>query len=181
MMAGESNYQYRPTPVIGTGDPVTVGDLLTMARNVNNTKAFGVVHKMRSQPFWPWVYSADSHTDELVTLVMAPVFIPEGFETIRWTLGHKRTGGGSTVAWKLYCTDHLYIGPQNAIDTDKLGPDYTSDTLTTNQDNWFPEHGLLDIVRDEATGLSFLLLTSQNGDGSTRGAINALDATPRIE
>lgn len=180
-MAAESNYQYRPTPVIDTGDPISVGDLLTLARNANNTKAFGKVHKLRGQPFFPWIYSPDSNTNEYVVAPFAPLFVPEGFTSVRWTLCHKRTAGADAITWRLYSTDRMYVGPEDGIDTDLLGSDFASDSLVTDADTWFPEHGLCDLVRDEATGLTWLLLTAQNGDSGTQGAASALDATPRVE
>ena len=179
-MTAEANYQYRATPVVGTGDPVSVGDVLTMARNINNTKAFGAVQKIRGQAFYPWCYSTDTKTTEIVTLVMCPVFIPEGCTSLTWTLTHKRTAGGDTIDWTLYCLDQLYIGPQDPIDTDRAGVNRTSDRIQCDQGTWYPQTSTLNIVRAEDSGMSWFILTSKNGDGSTRGAICSLDITPRI-
>jgi|TARA_Y100000310_G_scaffold153357_1_gene152768 hypothetical protein len=180
-MTAESNYQYRPTPLIDTGSPITVGHLLTMARNINNAKGHAKVHKLRGQPLFPWVYSEDTNTNEWVNLVMVPAFVPEGYTSLRWTMCHKRTAGTDGTRWQLYSTDRLYVGPQNGIDTDRLGPNFASSSMVSQVDTWFPEHALLDLVRDEATGLTWLVLTSTNGDASTRSAMCSLDATPRIE
>tara|TARA_Y100000310_G_scaffold132_1_gene181 strand:+ start:5329 stop:5742 length:414 start_codon:yes stop_codon:yes gene_type:complete len=134
---------------------------------------------LRSQICFPAWTSVDSNTDEYIIGLFGPTEFPDGFNKILWTLGHRRTAGAGTIAWKLKTQTDPYLGPVEVFDSDFQSFDGFSNTITTTSDSHVISHSFLNLPSSPlGSDFTYLILSATNSNGTTRGEITTLDMKP---
>lgn len=166
--------QYRPISdyEVSVDDALTVRAVRDTSDSINNYVRYiasGV--KLRTWFCIPCVFSADStNTNENVTAIFCPVYVPARFNSFRVFAHTKRTTGAGTITWKVYSYYQPYTGPL-IMDTTKIGQ-YDVMSWATNSDAW-DDH--TDVGSHIKSGKDvWFMLTSQNQSGS-RGKLGSLD------
>lgn len=181
-MAATYTEQYRAATSLqaSTDDALSVRHARELERGANNYKGHVAVFKTLQAIFPPQarLTSPDSSTTETVKGIWVGREIGDGFSAVRCTIGHCRSAGTSTTTWRLYCCRQLYIGT-DAFSSSYLGKFYQSnDSLVTDSDTHaVTPSSNLTIERDTA-GLSWFVLTAENGDASTSSYLTSIDIWP---
>ncbi len=210
-MSDKNDYQYRAITKLETaqGNPLSLRYIRDMERNINNYRAKVGCHKLISD-MWPidspmtsftdesGVFGNVGPTDELVRMIFAPRYVPDGYNYMLVQSNHIRTDGGGTTTWRLHATGSLYVGSSasfsgsgytyaapntvsNALfDEDLFKLTQTHEWVTNSGSNVI-EIGVFDCsVRDNNNKVWFIL-TSQNSTDSTFSSLWNLDVTPLTE
>lgn len=189
-------------PVIPPGDPrrqyylmdprfteANVSLSISMVRSMegavdNYTKYVGN-HKIVGQPCVPEWASHDSTTEERVIMPFSYRNVPDGFLDFIVVLHHYRTQGTGTTDWRVYCARKPYSGPV-VMDPVALGAFRKVCTIQTSESDLRRSATTLRITRGRAGSdpvASWLVLTAENSDSSTRSALTSIDVWPytRVE
>lgn len=174
--------QYRPIADTMTcaDDALSVRTLRDFADNLNNYFMFVGNHKTIGQICVPEWKSHSGTTDERVIVPFAWRHVPDGHRRFALVLHHYRTDGSGSVTWRMYCSGGLYSGDVT-MDTSLLLPGYSVGTITTSESDIRRSTDLFSIVRGlgpYGNDVCWFVLTAQNSDGSTRGAITSIDLWP---
>ncbi len=183
-MASVYVQQYRPVTdrETGTEDGLNVRAIRDLADSLNNWARWGGGReKIISEMCIPkWESKDGANVNENVIAVFAPRLIPHGFTKFSVTMGHERFVGAGvdSVDWKLYATSHIYLGDV-IMDTTALSVDYSSTTITTDNNN----HAI-DVTQDleipaqmSITSGVWFVLTAEN-TLNTRSRLTSIDVTP---
>lgn len=124
---------------------------------------------------------SDQADVERVHLVWGPYYIPEHCDALSVTMFHQRVSGSGagSVVWRLYCSSSLYVAA-STLDSGKLGSAFESGTIaTSSSDTLAPAESTraIGVMRDPASGYSYLALTSEASDAGTIATITNLDIT----
>jgi hypothetical protein len=180
-MASHSERQYRPvsTNETSTDDALSVRIYNDMADGINNAHYHACCHKLRSSVCFPHWSSWDNYTAQHVIAVFSPIYVPDGYSDFLFTIGHYRSAGSGSIIWRLKSSMKPYTGTIEEFDGSYLSTDAWSTTVTTTEDSHEIEHGFLNQPTTLAGGEDvFFVLTAQNSNGTTRGAITTLDIKP---
>lgn len=181
-MTASYTEQYRAVSTRETQnlDALSVRAIWDIANNLNNTKGNVQNFCIRSEIYPPGCFvSLLGDTNEKVRRIFAPVFLPRGYSTFYVTVGHYRSAGTGTTAWKLYASGNLYQG-STTIDTTKLLRGYDSVSWSTSSGTHaIAKSGTLRAVMS-TSGLVWLLITADNSDGATVSNITSFAVWPVI-
>jgi hypothetical protein len=214
----DRDYQYRAVSNLETkqGQPLTVRFIRDMERNINNYKSRVGCHKLISD-MWPadgemTSFQATSGalpgslqpTQEMVKMLFAPRYVPDGYSHMLVQSNTVRTAGSGTTIWRLRAVTALYrddnsgyslttypspattYSDANSIADIFFDATYfdaldTCTIATTNSGSDVRVNEIFECtVRDDLQRVWFIL-TSQNDDDTTFSRMWNLDVTPLTE
>ncbi len=179
-MSSIANAQWRPVTraETATDDAMSVRVWSDMADSHNNAKHHALVNPLRDDICFPPWTSRDNTITQHVIAIFAPVYVPDGYNRIRWHINHRRIAGTSTIVWRMKTHQGLYIGDQITYEPTKLIGSSHNNSITTNQNTWEPEWNTMQIEPTEQDSTVWIMITAQNGDTPTRGEFCGLKIIP---
>lgn len=153
--------------------PVSVRMARAFLRNANNLHAYVCNPKLIPGQFWRGgLLSANASTAETFMAMWPALPLPQGFSTIRWVVGGRRSAGTAAITVRLYADVIPYRGIESAAGILQVGSVSITSGTHALYEGTTPVPSLDALIAD----LVFLRLTAQNGDGATRASLLHLDA-----
>lgn len=163
MMAAVYGTQYNPVSTLETVSqgPCSLRWARDAADAINSAKAHQLNTVLRSQFFLPTRVASGETSQGIYCLeILAPVFVPDGYDKISWTVTAKCTSGDNCNA-QLYSMSSLWTKSTTFDKTLVSGFVGESNIAVTSPEwNTYPVCQTLDVSRDNQ-GLTWLVLTGQ--------------------
>lgn len=144
--------------------------------NLNNLKAHVACTRIRGQFFAGALSTPESNTAEVCLAILAPVFIPTGYNRISWTCCYNHLSGSNSVTLRAYSMTGLWRDSPVMNTAKIIGEYHVSSATSESGGAWnIATARDLEIARD-GKGRTWVVLTGQNADSSTRLSVATLDA-----
>lgn len=205
-MTTEGLKQYRPISILETGaqNPLTVRYYRDMISNIINFKGHVCNHKV-IQENWSEGNEMESWTsalgigdtpdwdEELIRMVYAPRYVPDGYTRFIVHSMHLRTIGTGSTTWRLYFLkqfndmrdENLRYGTWGTLNTNQWVVYEPTHHPEARKVEWITNSNTMSLsveiakqtIRDRRTQMQFVL-TSQNDEQHMKSNLYSLDVTP---
>lgn len=160
----------------GSGAPLSVRAARDLAVGLNNAKRYAMVDKVLSHISPTGTQSVDTYTDEWVSLIFAPRFVPRGFPSLRFFLGHWLSTGAGQTTWRLYSMPSQYKGGVN-FSAGMLPQGTRNASVITSSGTYAISTNTVTLATS-ISGECWLMLTGQNNVSTSVSKLYTLDAWP---
>ena len=164
---------FEPITTLETDDrsPCSTRALRALVRNANNLKAYVCNPKIIPGQHWQGgILSANASTTETTVAAWPRLPAPRGFLTIRFVLGAVRTAGAGTTTFQLYSDSIPWVGVLTDSSFYRVGSVAVASATFAHYET------TLGLIREERSDTTWMRLTAQNSNLTTRARALHLDA-----
>mgnify|MGYP007071605644 CR=1 FL=1 len=176
-MAVVYNVQYNPVSNSETSydSAMSVRWARDCGDNLNHAKAHALNTRLRGQFFAQGQFTPESNTDEVCLAILSPIYVPDAYNRLAWTLGYKHTAGSNSCTLKAYTLTGLWRDSPVMNSAAIVGEWHSSEVVSETGSGWnIAVARDLEIARD-AKGRCWTIITGKNADSSTRVGMYTLD------